>query len=56
MVKVQYICKINIHFACKKEPEGLGYAILCAKRFVGYEPFAMLLGDDVVSITTNIRA
>ena len=32
----------------QKEPRGLGHAILCAKTFVGNEPFAVLLGDDVV--------
>ena len=45
---VKDIGNINIHFVRQKEPLGLGHAILCAKRFVGYEPFAVLLGDDVV--------
>ena len=45
---VQDIGEINIHFVRQKEPKGLGHAILCAKRFIGYEPFAVLLGDDVV--------
>ena len=45
---VQDIGEINIHFVRQKEPKGLGHAILCAKRFVGHEPFAVLLGDDVV--------
>ena len=39
---------VNIHFIRQKEPRGLGHAILCAKTFVGNEPFAVLLGDDVV--------
>ena len=39
---------VNIHFIRQKEPKGLGHAILCAKAFVGDEPFAVLLGDDVV--------
>ena len=39
---------VNIHFIRQKEPRGLGHAILCAKTFVGEEPFAVLLGDDVV--------
>ena len=39
---------VNIHFIRQKEPKGLGHAILCAKSFVGNEPFAVLLGDDVV--------
>jgi UTP--glucose-1-phosphate uridylyltransferase len=32
----------------QKEPLGLGHAILCAKRTVGDEPFAVLLGDDLI--------
>lgn len=39
---------INIHFIRQKEPRGLGHAIHCAKTFVGNEPFAVLLGDDIV--------
>ena len=39
---------IDIHFIRQKEAKGLGHAILCAKSFVGNEPFAVLLGDDVV--------
>ncbi|SEF56124.1 UTP--glucose-1-phosphate uridylyltransferase [Caloramator fervidus] len=38
----------QIHYIRQKEPKGLGHAILCAKSFVGNEPFAVLLGDDVV--------
>ena len=45
---VQGIGKINIHYIRQKESKGLGHAVLCAKHFVGYEPFAVLLGDDVV--------
>ena len=39
---------IDIHYIRQKEPKGLGHAIHCAKTFVGNEPFAVLLGDDVV--------
>ena len=39
---------VDIHYIRQKEPRGLGHAILCAKTFVGNEPFAVLLGDDVV--------
>ena len=39
---------VNIHFIRQKEPRRLGHAILCAKTFVGNEPFEVLLGDDVV--------
>lgn len=38
----------NIYFIRQKEPKGLGHAIGCAKTFVGNEPFAVMLGDDVV--------
>lgn len=39
---------VNLHFVRQKRPRGLGHAVLCAKTFVGDEPFAVLLGDDVV--------
>ncbi|WP_186576588.1 UTP--glucose-1-phosphate uridylyltransferase GalU [Aquibacillus kalidii] len=38
----------NIHYIRQKEPKGLGHAIYCANRFIGNEPFAVLLGDDIV--------
>ena len=38
----------NVYSVRQKEQRGLGHAILCAKAFVGDEPFAVLLGDDVV--------
>jgi UTP--glucose-1-phosphate uridylyltransferase len=39
---------INIHTVRQKDPKGLGHAVYCAKSFIGNEPFAVLLGDDVV--------
>ncbi len=39
---------VDIHFIRQKEPRGLGHAIHCARAFVGDEPFAILLGDDIV--------
>ena len=45
---VKKISDIRIHYIRQKEPRGLGHAILCAKQFIGDEPFAVLLGDDVV--------
>ena len=45
---VRRISEINLHYIRQKEPRGLGHAILCARRFIGDEPFAVLLGDDVV--------
>ncbi|MGP6151500.1 UTP--glucose-1-phosphate uridylyltransferase GalU [Priestia flexa] len=38
----------NIHYIRQKEPKGLGHAINCARSFIGNEPFAVLLGDDIV--------
>ncbi|HPB17738.1 MAG TPA: UTP--glucose-1-phosphate uridylyltransferase GalU [Clostridia bacterium] len=38
----------NIYYVRQKEARGLGHAIHCAKTFIGNEPFAVLLGDDLV--------
>ena len=43
---------VNIHYIRQKEPKGLGHAIHCAKSFIGDEPFAVLLGDDIVDSET----
>lgn len=43
----------NIHYIRQKEPKGLGHAIACASRFIGDEPFAVLLGDDIVHSPGN---
>lgn len=40
--------KINIHFIRQQTQKGLGHAVLYAKSFIGNEPFAVMLGDDVV--------
>ncbi|MBY0093565.1 UTP--glucose-1-phosphate uridylyltransferase GalU [Priestia aryabhattai] len=39
----------SIHYIRQKEPLGLGHAILCAEQFIGDEPFAVLLGDDIMT-------
>ena len=39
---------VDVQYVRQKTPQGLGHAILCAKNFVGNEPFAVLLGDDIV--------
>jgi UTP--glucose-1-phosphate uridylyltransferase len=39
---------VDIHYVRQKEPKGLGHAIWCARKFIGNEPFAVLLGDDVI--------
>ncbi|RUL54211.1 UTP--glucose-1-phosphate uridylyltransferase GalU [Lysinibacillus antri] len=38
----------NIHYIRQKEAKGLGDAIYCAHRFIGDEPFAVLLGDIIL--------
>jgi UTP--glucose-1-phosphate uridylyltransferase len=38
----------DIHYIRQKEPRGLGHAVLAAERHVGNEPFAVLLGDDII--------
>ncbi|MGE4485562.1 MAG: UTP--glucose-1-phosphate uridylyltransferase GalU [Oscillospiraceae bacterium] len=38
----------NIFYVRQKETKGLGHAVWCARRFVGDEPFAVLLGDDIM--------
>ena len=38
----------NVNYVRQKEPRGLGHAIYCARSFIGNEPFAVLLGDDIV--------
>ena len=43
---------VNIHYIRQKEPKGLGHAIHCAKSFIGNDPFAVLLGDDIVDSET----
>ncbi|WP_294159099.1 UTP--glucose-1-phosphate uridylyltransferase GalU [uncultured Selenomonas sp.] len=45
---VQETADINVHYIRQRYMRGLGDAILCAKAFMGDEPFAVLLGDDVV--------
>ena len=44
---------VNIHYIRQKEPKGLGHAIHCAKSFIVDEPFAVLLGDDIVDASTH---
>ncbi|MBB6446913.1 UTP--glucose-1-phosphate uridylyltransferase GalU [Bacillus benzoevorans] len=51
---VQYSSNLaNIHYIRQKEPKGLGHAVWCARNFIGDEPFAVLLGDDIVQSDTT---
>ncbi|MGG4012626.1 UTP--glucose-1-phosphate uridylyltransferase GalU [Bacillus smithii] len=43
---------VDIHYIRQKEPLGLGHAVWCARKFIGDEPFAVLLGDDIVESET----
>ncbi len=38
----------TLHYVRQGDPKGLGHAVLCAAQHVGSEPFAVLLGDDVI--------
>ncbi|TVY08734.1 UTP--glucose-1-phosphate uridylyltransferase GalU [Paenibacillus cremeus] len=38
----------DVHYIRQKQPLGLGHAVLCARKFIGDEPFAVLLGDDII--------
>ena len=46
--KIQGSSRVDLYYIRQKEPKGLGHAVWCARKFVGNEPFAVLLGDDVV--------
>jgi UTP--glucose-1-phosphate uridylyltransferase len=51
--RVQYSSNLaDIHYIRQKEPKGLGHAVWCARNFIGNEPFAVLLGDDIVQSET----
>src|SRR5699024_828015 len=44
--------EVDLHFIRQKEAKGLGHAVWCARKFIGDEPFAVLLGDDIVQADT----
>ncbi|SHM60610.1 UTP--glucose-1-phosphate uridylyltransferase GalU [Gracilibacillus kekensis] len=46
--KTKQPAQVDIHYIRQKEPLGLGHAVWCARKFIGDEPFAVLLGDDIV--------
>lgn len=39
---------VDVYYIRQKQPLGLGHAVLCARKFIGNEPFALLLGDDII--------
>src|SRR5690625_6242626 len=40
--------EVDIHYIRQHEPKGLGHAVWSARKFIGDEPFAVLLGDDII--------
>jgi len=46
--KVRHISDFDIHYIRQKAPKGLGHAVWSARKFIGDEPFAVLLGDDII--------
>lgn len=49
---VQLSSKVDIHYIRQKSPLGLGHAVWTARKFIGDEPFAVLLGDDIIQAET----
>src|SRR5690625_4297612 len=50
--QVKQPANVDIHYIRQKEPKGLGHAVWCARKFIGNEAFAVLLGDDIVQAET----
>ncbi|GAB2538105.1 UTP--glucose-1-phosphate uridylyltransferase GalU [Gracilibacillus alcaliphilus] len=50
--KTKQSANVTLHYIRQKEPLGLGHAVWCARKFIGDEPFAVLLGDDIVQADT----
>lgn len=50
--EVRRSSNVEIHYIRQKEAKGLGHAVWCARNFIGNEPFAVLLGDDIVQAET----
>lgn len=46
--KIRQSSNVELYYIRQKEPKGLGHAVWCARKFIGDEPFAVLLGDDIV--------
>ncbi|GBF76339.1 UTP--glucose-1-phosphate uridylyltransferase [Paenibacillus sp. 598K] len=46
--EVRATSNVDLHYIRQKEAKGLGHAVWCARKFIGNEPFAVLLGDDIV--------
>ena len=46
-------CSYKVHFAVQEQANGLAGAILCAEKYIGDEPFALLLGDELIYADKN---
>lgn len=46
----------TVHYVRQGEPKGLGHAVLCAAQHVGDDPFAVLLGDDLIDVRDPLLA
>src|SRR5579859_4528213 len=44
----------HVHYVRQGDPKGLGHAVLCAAKHVGNEPFAVLLGDDLIDARDHL--
>ena len=44
----------TVHYVRQGDPKGLGHAVLCAAQHVGDEPFAVLLGDDLIDARDHL--
>lgn len=53
-VEDEILRKIDIISVRQTTPRGLGHAVLCARPVVGKEPFALLLGDDVIDSEVSV--
>jgi UTP--glucose-1-phosphate uridylyltransferase len=53
-VEDEILRKIDIISVRQTTPRGLGHAVLCARPVVGKEPFALLLGDDVIDSDVSV--
>ncbi|TMN21962.1 UTP--glucose-1-phosphate uridylyltransferase GalU [Lentibacillus cibarius] len=50
--RIRKSANVDIHYIRQKEPKGLGHAVWCARKFIGDDPFAILLGDDIIQSET----
>jgi UTP--glucose-1-phosphate uridylyltransferase len=53
-IENELLRKIDIISVRQTAPRGLGHAVLCARPIVGNEPFALLLGDDVIDSEVSV--